>query len=192
MALSADHREKMTQSLINAAEQIIMSKKSSVLTAGEVAKAAGIARNSIYRYVDSVDDLRGLVLKRHIPKWLKAVEEQISMSSDPREQIVIWVEANLRQAITMGHGWMMEMGRSDSPSKVTLEVMDQSHRLMRQALAHSWMALLSDPHRARSAAAFTRGILDAGFRQLDQGIDAELVIEMAKKAAEGLVCQVVA
>lgn len=53
-------REKVLDSLIDSADRTLRSGRK--LTAAEVSSAAGIARNSIYRYVDSVDDLRGLVL----------------------------------------------------------------------------------------------------------------------------------
>ena len=54
----AEHREHIRVALIDAAEAIL--RAGEPLTAGVVSGAAGIARNSIYRYVDSVDDLRGL------------------------------------------------------------------------------------------------------------------------------------
>ena len=47
--------------------------ESIALTAAAIAKRAGIARNSIYRYVTSVNDLRRLVIERYMPGWMAAV-----------------------------------------------------------------------------------------------------------------------
>ena len=55
-----EHRENVRTALVDAAESIVRTEGVDGLTAGAVTKAAGIACNSIYRYVDSVDDLRGL------------------------------------------------------------------------------------------------------------------------------------
>ena len=138
------------------------------LTAGAVTSAAGIARNSIYRYVDSVDDLRGLVLARHLPAWIDAVAAELGAVDDPAERIVVWGRANLQQA---------------APAKV----MDDSQAVMRDAIAQAWAALVKDPTQLRIAAGLTRGLLEAGFRQLDTGMPVDVVVDLGEKAARGLV-----
>ena len=80
----AQHRAMVQRRLIDAAEEIMRSGEPQRLTAGAVTSAAGIARNSIYRYVDSVDDLRGLVLARHLPAWIDAVAAELEAVDDPR------------------------------------------------------------------------------------------------------------
>jgi len=105
--------------LIDAAEEIMRSGEPEKLTAGAVTAAAGIARNSIYRYVDSVDDLRGLVLARHLPAWIDAVAAELEAVEAPTERIVVWVRANLQQAARTGHGWLMGLSRSITPSPAT-------------------------------------------------------------------------
>lgn len=62
-----EHREMMIARLVDAAEKILKDEPGKPLSAGAVAAAAGIARNSIYRYVGSVEDLRLLVLERNVP-----------------------------------------------------------------------------------------------------------------------------
>ena len=70
-ATVAEHRENVLAALVDASERIL--RAGDPLTAGVVSSAAGIARNSIYRYVESVDDLRVLVLERYLPGWERAV-----------------------------------------------------------------------------------------------------------------------
>ena len=172
--------------LIDAAEEIMRSGEPEKLTAGAVTAAAGIARNSIYRYVDSVDDLRGLVLARHLPAWIDAVAELEAVEA-PTERIVVWVRANLQQAARTGHGWLMGLSRSITPSPATAKVMDDSHAVMRDSIAQAWAALVQDPMQLRVAAGLTRGLLEAGFRQLDSGMPVDVVVDLGEKAARGLV-----
>ena len=70
-----EHHEQVMTSLIDAAEQILREEGPGALTAGAVSSRAGVARNSIYRYVESIDDLRGLVVERYMPGWFDAVQE---------------------------------------------------------------------------------------------------------------------
>lgn len=187
----AQHRAMVQRRLVDAAEDIMRSGEPEKLTAGAVTSAAGIARNSIYRYVDSVDDLRGMVLARHLPAWIEAVSQELEEIEDPAERIVVWVRANLQQAARTGHGWLMGLSRSITPSPATAKVMEAAHAVMRDAVAQAWGQLIADPVRMRSAAGLTRGLLEAGFRQLDSGMPVGLVVEVGESAARGLVAGIV-
>ena len=99
----------------------------------------------------------------------------------------MWVRANLQQAARTGHGWLMGLSRSIAPSPATAKVMDDSHAVMRDAIAQAWAALVKDPTQLRIAAGLTRGLLEAGFRQLDTGMPVDVVVDLGEKAARGLV-----
>lgn len=177
----AEHRAHVHERLIDAAEQLM--RTGEPLTATAVSTAAGIARNSIYRYVDCVDDLRGLVVARYLPAWLAEVERALAQAASPADQVVAWVRVNLAQASASGHGWLMEASRA-TPS----EPVEQAHLDMRNTVSHAWLQLLNgDVARAMIAGSLTMGVLEGGFRQLNQGAPAELVIELAGRAADGLV-----
>ena len=45
----------------------------------------------------------------------------------------------------------------------------------------------SAPTQLRIAAGLTRGLLEAGFRQLDTGMPVDVVVDLGEKAARGLV-----
>lgn len=184
-ATIAEHRANIQTKLVDAAEEILRSDEPERLTAATVARAAGIARNSIYRYVESVDDLRGMVLSRYMPAWLGAVEEALAGVTDPIDRLVVYTATNLRESARSGHGWMMTMARSPM-SPATEKVMHDAHTMMRDVLSSAWMELLQDPHGARVAAGLTGGVLEAGFRQLDSGLDTEMVVDIASRAVRGL------
>ncbi|MGV8846338.1 TetR/AcrR family transcriptional regulator [Tessaracoccus sp.] len=182
-----EHRAMVQQQLVDAAEQILRSGQPDALTASAVTAAVGIARNSIYRYVESVDDLRGLVLARHLPAWLDAVEHELSSIEDPGDRIAVWVRANVEQAARSGHGWLMGLGQTTVPSEATMKVMETAHAIMRDVLADAWMRLVDDRETAMVAAGFTRGILEAGFKQLDAGRNPELVARLGEQSARCIV-----
>lgn len=187
----AEHRTMVQQQLVDAAEQILRSRQPDALTASAVTHAVGIARNSIYRYVDSVDDLRGLVLARHLPSWLDAVENELASIEDPADRIAVWVRANVEQADRSGHGWLMSLGQTTAPSEATIKVMESAHAIMRDVLANAWSALVEDRDSAMVGAALVRGLLDACFKQLDAGRDVELVARLGEESARRVVATVV-
>ncbi len=187
----AEHRTMVQQHLVDAAEQILRSGQPDALTASAVTHAVGIARNSIYRYVDSVDDLRGLVLARHLPSWLDAVESELASIDDPADRIAVWVRANVEQAARSGHGWLMSLGQTTAPSEATIKVMESAHAIMRDVLANAWGKLVDDRETAMVGAALVRGLLDACFKQLDAGRDVELVAQLGEESTRRVVATVV-
>lgn len=186
-ATVAEHREQIRGALVDAAEQIL--RAGEPLTAGVVSSAAGIARNSIYRYVDSVDDLRGMVLARYLPAWDRAVTEALAPLADPGDRIVAWVRVNLEQAEVTGHSWLMDISRGAgaTPSSATAEVADYAHRILRDALGSAWLDLVADKETARIQSALTLGLLQAAFQQLDSAIGTDRLITATEQAARALV-----
>lgn len=184
----AEHRARVRSRLVDAAERILRAGHSQQLTAGAVSAGAGIARNSIYRYVDSVDDLRSMVVERYLPDWLAAVDQALGRAETPAERVVAWVQANLEQAAETGHGWLMEAARALSPLPAVDAAVLQAHTGLRQALIEAWQEVLAgDVERSGIAAALTVGILEAAFRQLDNGAPAELVVQLGVAATRAVV-----
>lgn len=183
-----EHREMIRTRLIDAAEAILRETPSGPLTARAVTAMAGIARNSIYRYVDAVEDLRGLVVDRYLPDWLTAVAKGVEAESIPEDRVVAWVRVNLEQASVTGHGWLMEAARARMPNASIDEAVAQAHTGMRDTLTGAWTDLLSaHPDRVTIATGLTVGIVDAGFRQLDRGQPGNLVLQLGTTAARALV-----
>lgn len=183
-ATVAEHRELVRGALVDAAEAIL--RAGEPLTAGVVSAAAGIARNSIYRYVDSVDDLRGMVLARYLPAWDKAVSEALAPIPDPGDRIVEWVRVNLEQARATGHSWLMDISRGAS-STSTSEIADYAHSILRDALGSAWLELSGDETEARIQSALTLGLLEAAFQRLDSGLPVDRLIDATVQGARSLV-----
>lgn len=183
----AEHRAQVQTRLVDAAE-VILRTGSEELTAGAVSTRAGIARNSIYRYVDSVDDLRGLVVERYLPAWQEAVTRAMDAAPSPRERIVVWVVANLTQAAVTGHAWLMAAARTRPTDSVLGTAANRAHTGMRDSLIEAWSELLgAGADQVAVAVGLTSGILNAGFRELDTDHPTDLVISMSETATRGLV-----
>ncbi|WP_208310126.1 TetR/AcrR family transcriptional regulator [Dermatophilus congolensis] len=181
-----EHRANVRATLIDTAEHIMRTDGSHALTAGAVTAAVGIARNSIYRYVDSVDDLRALVLERHLPSWLNAVNEAVTRAHTPAEQIDAWCRSNLEQAATTGHGWLMNITKNTPLTDGTRQAVAHAHRNTQDMLLTAWQHLTADDTQAQIGAELTRSMVDAGFRLLDRGMPAEHVITATLNATSRL------
>ena len=191
----AEHRAQVQTRLVDAAEAVLRAGEGAALTAGAVSSAAGIARNSIYRYVDSVDELRAMVVARYLPAWLAAVDEAVAEAADSRSRLIAWVRANLAEAAAAGHGWLMEAMRTAPTTaghSIPVEAVDHAHALMRDVVVATWRDLLGgDEERSAVAAAMTLAIVDTGFRQLDAGRPPDLVDDVCARAVDGLIDRLV-
>lgn len=111
-----EHRRHTMNALLDSAEAIMHEQGGDALTPANVSKGAGIARNSIYRYVKDMKDLRRQLMARHMPKWLDALEEGLGDITDPAEIVVQWVKINLEQSVLQGHDWMTQIPLNDAES----------------------------------------------------------------------------
>lgn len=109
-----EHHAMVKARLIAATEAVLREKGPNGLSAGAVAEQAGIARNSIYRYVDSVDDLKLLALEQHLPRWSEAVFSRIDAQADPTENLARFAVACLYQTQDSSHGFLMSLMRTSA------------------------------------------------------------------------------
>lgn len=179
-----EHHAKVSAALVDAAEEIV--RAGDQLTAGAVAARAGMSRNSIYRYVDSVDDLRGLVLERHLPGWMAGVREELEAVTHPAEWIRGWCRAHLRQARQTGHAWLMALARSGPVAGGTREAVEDAHTNLQAELTSVWREIVADPSVAEVRTILTRRLVDAGLALLDEGRDFDLVVAEVDHAVVGL------
>lgn len=160
-----EHRELVLERLVDSAEQILQANPEQPLTAHAVAEGAGVARNSIYRYVASVSDLVAMVIARHLPPWLQAVDQRLCNVKDPAQRICVWVLANLEQATHSSHTWLMQVANGPSLGKHTVEEVYGMHEGVEVSLVSEWSKLGSSTPLLHSA--ITRAILESGFRAID-------------------------
>ncbi|MGA4858913.1 TetR/AcrR family transcriptional regulator [Streptomyces koyangensis] len=181
-----EHRAQRLAQLIDAAEAILSEGGVDALTAGAVAARAGIARNSIYRYFDSIDDLLELLVAREFPAWTAAVEEAVAAEDTPGEQVAAYVRANLQQAARGTHGWRASLSRGSlSPS--ARQRVRKLHTTLHEVLAAS-VDGLGHPQPELTVAVI-QAVTDACVRRIDQGDDLQTVSAYATDAVRRLLAQ---
>lgn len=183
-ATVGEHRAQKLELLISAAEEILAEDGLGALTAGAVAGRAGLARNSLYRYFDSIDDLVELVVTREFPLWIEAVESAVAAQRTPRDRIIAYVEASLRQAAASTHGWRSSLARQSLSDPARLRVRDMHLEL--DNILRNAFAGLADDHAGLQLDVI-KSLVDACIRRIDAGDDdLEDVVSYAREATRRL------
>ena len=184
----AEHRERITTALIDAAEELL--RRGEPLTATKVTAEVGIARNSIYRYVESINDLRTMVVARYLPTWLESLQQALASIDDPAERIVNWVTTNFSIARTGGHAFLMQVGRgSAQPESPEKKLSENAHRQVAEPLEKAWSEILVNPNGAHRWTMLTVAILEMGFYLLEVDTDPATLERDLSAAARGLIAQ---
>lgn len=170
----------MQAKLIDAAERILQA--GAPLTAGEVASAAGIARNSLYRYVDSVEDLRILVLNRHLPQWGTVVGEAMAQADSPGDKVLAYVRASLEEGAPGRQAWVMRTAGGIAPAE--RKDLDEAHAALEAVLDEQIAA--SGAENPELVATIIHRVLDAGFERMEAGDDPDQVVGSCLGAVSGL------
>ncbi|MEV5983121.1 helix-turn-helix domain-containing protein [Streptomyces sp. NPDC052114] len=178
-----EHRAQRLAQLIDAAEAVLNEGGVESLTAGAVAARAGIARNSIYRYFDSIEDLLELVVTREFPAWIEAVDRAIERETSPQGKAAAYVRANLEQAARGTHGWRASLSRGSLSPSARERVRDL-HTSLHEALGRI-VRELGDPQPELTVAVL-QAVVDACIRRIDQGDELATVSDFATGAVQRL------
>lgn len=180
MGTRDENREKTLVAIIDAAEYILKDGGVPALTAGAVAERVGLARNSLYRYVDSIDDLRGRVIVRLLPAYLGDIRAAVDAATSPTEKLAAYVDVNLRIA---NHSLMMELAQGLPPE--TEAQVSGIHTQLIDAMS----ALLAPfrPTNPPLVGELIQGIITAGFQALDRGHNLDQTIGYCTRAALAVV-----
>lgn len=195
-----EHHEIVKERLIDATEQILREGGMGALSAGAVAAKAGIARNSIYRYVDSVDDLRLLMIARYVPRWRAAVFAEVDETADPGVRLEQFMVASLKQTGEASHTWLMNLmrtrGKSAGKRSEGAPKHAQEHGAARNEIAniHGLIAgfmqeqwSLIDIEGPERWAGFAGSLLYSAFQQVERGADIAEVAADLGRATRALV-----
>ncbi|WP_336248957.1 TetR/AcrR family transcriptional regulator [Stomatohabitans albus] len=172
------HRAQMEDKLIDAAQTLLIDQDDRAFTAQAVAQHVGIARNSLYRYVDSIDDLRARVIARWLPTWIDAVDAAVATATNPRDKLLAYIDINLEYAHASSHGKLITIAQSLSPEyRATIT---SAHEQL-AGMVTDWCARL-DPDGYVLTAAFIQAILNTGFDQLARGGELSTIRKRCRSA----------
>ncbi|WP_216378484.1 TetR/AcrR family transcriptional regulator [Arcanobacterium phocae] len=187
-----EHHDIVFEKLVNSAEEILRSPDNLPFTAGAVAKKAGIARNSIYRYVPSVDHLRLLVLERYLPAWKERATAAMEAADVPSEKLIALVDVSMELGAETGHQWLINVLKTTKLTPEAFESMESLppsvvnfHRELAMQIVKLWDQI--DPVAAPMNARITRSLMDCGLRALDDGLELHEVRSSVLGAVQSLI-----
>ncbi len=176
----AEHRAQQREALLDAAEAILLEAGHGALTFRALGGRTGLARNSIYRYFGSRDDLIAALCERDMPRWLEELDAAMGAAGDRDARIAAFVSTQLRLVAQGSHRMAELLG--DAP-------LGPAVRARINALAYRPAALL-EPElgaHAQLTAQLIQGVVNAGVRLLHGAGTLEEVEPLTVDLAQTLV-----
>lgn len=183
VTMTVQYRTEIRTAIVDAASEILASEGVEKLTAGRIAERVGLARNSLYRYVESMDEVRALVVREHMPGWISGVHEAVDAADSTVEKILAYADENLRQAQRIGHAWLMTVAMS-LPQDLLVQHLDQHCDLESKLMA---LCEEIDPDGADITHALVHAVIGRSFTKLEDGADFEQVRVRCLDGVAGLV-----
>jgi AcrR family transcriptional regulator len=156
----AEHRAQQREALLDAAEAILLESGHDALTFRALGERTGLARNSIYRYFTSRDDLIAALCERDMPRWLEQLEAAMATADGQDARVAAFVSTQLRLVAHGSHRMAELLG--DAP-------LGPAVRARINALAYRPASLLEPelgPHDPKLVAQLVQGVVNAGVRLL--------------------------
>lgn len=92
--LKAQRREAAAESVFQAAEEVIIAKGLEGATMQEIARQAGCAAGTLYRYFRNKEELIGLLLDRHMQRLEAAFRDAVSRTEDGLERLCLGLQVS--------------------------------------------------------------------------------------------------
>jgi AcrR family transcriptional regulator len=159
-----EHRSRMEAALVDAAEEIL--REGAGLTVGAVARRVGIARSSVYKYVDSVDDLIEAVVARDFPRWVAAVRREVDTAHTPQDRVLAYARANIVEGSGRDHHWRVGLARASLSQEALGRLMalhGQLEAILEEAIGEMDVRY---PDLLRAA---VQSLVDTAIRAIDAG-----------------------
>ena len=178
----AEHRARQREQLLDAAERLLIDGGIGALNFRVLGEQTGLARNSIYRYFASRDDIIAAVCERELPEWLERLELAMADESDLDGRVAAFVRTQLT-LVAQGHHRLATI-LGDAPLGPAVRARINALAYRPAVLMEPELAALCDPHPQLSAQ-LLQGVVNAGVRLLHGAADVAEVeaatIEMAQR-----------
>ena len=159
----AEHRAQQREALLDAAERILLEEGHQALSFRALGERTGLARNSIYRYFSSRDDLIAGLCERDMPRWLEQLEAAMAAAGDSDARVAAFVSTQLGLVAHGSHRMAQLLG--DAPLGPAVRARINALAYRPAALLEPELARVGDPD-ARLAAQLVQGVVNAGVRLL--------------------------
>jgi len=169
----AAHRAEMESALLAAAESLLAEQGPQAVTLSAVGSRVGIARNSVYEYFISREDLVGAVIEAAFREWSESVLEALDRDLPPKETIEQYARTTLEKIARGDHRAMAALGTEGLPDERRTGIGKLHERLLEpMETALGEMGVDNPAMTAR----LLQGFVDAGFREIERGLEPDAVV----------------
>lgn len=177
----AENRRLREQQILDAAEQLLLDRGQRALTFTALSQLTGLARNSLYDYYASGDELIAAICERQLARWTGPVEAALSAEDDPAARLRAYVDVQLRLVAAGQHEIAVALGEA---------MLSPAVRERIKAVHNVWITVAADAFRALGhpepgiAAGLVQGMIDGAIRQIHAGADPGAVRAAAHELLE--------
>ncbi|MFJ4855500.1 TetR/AcrR family transcriptional regulator [Streptomyces sp. NPDC088730] len=179
-ATVAEHHAQQRLALVRAARELLESGDADAVTFTAIAKATGLARNSVYKYFPGRPELLAAVVEDAMPRWTDAIRAGMSAAGTPEEKITAYVSSQLA-LVRGGEHRIAQALAGVRDAAVVRESAVRAHRELLTPLIGALTELgEEDPRRT---ALLLQGIVNAATTAIENGDDAAAVTDRAVRMA---------
>jgi AcrR family transcriptional regulator len=166
------HRMRRERQLLDAAERLLLEHGHSALTFTALSQATGLARNSLYEYFDSRDELIAAICERELLRWSAPVEAAVAAHADPADQLRAYVDVQLD---------LVQAGRHQLAVALVGATLTPEARKRIRGVHDAWLDLAAQALVALGhpepvvTAGLIQSLIDGATRQLHAGADPDAV-----------------
>ncbi|MEU0831168.1 helix-turn-helix domain-containing protein [Streptomyces sp. NPDC005969] len=179
-ATVAEHHAQQRLALVRAARALLEGGDAEAVTFTAVAKATGLARNSVYKYFPGRPELLAAVVEDAMPRWTSAIRAGMSAATTPEQKIAAYVTSQL-ELVRSGEHRIAQALAGVRDAVVVRESAAQAHRELLTPLTGA-LAELGDDDPRRTAL-LLQGIVNAATTAIESGDDAAAVTGRAVRMA---------
>lgn len=180
----AAHRAFQEQALLDAAGEILLDEGFEALSFRRLGEATGLARNSIYRYFDSRDELIAALCEREMPDWMRELELAMAAVERLDERVETFVATQLRLVAAGRHQLAEALAAAPLGPRARARINALSYApavALERALAE---AECSEPE---VTAQLVQGVIGAAIRLLRHGGEPAVVAAATQRSAVAIV-----
>ncbi|MFD7720999.1 TetR/AcrR family transcriptional regulator, partial [Streptomyces sp. NPDC059814] len=167
-ATVAEHHAQQRLALVRAARELLESGDADAVTFTAIAKATGLARNSVYKYFPGRPELLAAVVEDAMPRWTEAIRAGMSAAGTPEEKIAAYVSSQLA-LVRDGEHRIAQALAGVRDAAVVRESAVRAHRELLTPLIGALTELgEEDPRRT---ALLLQGIVNAATTAVESGDD---------------------
>ncbi|MFD8956137.1 TetR/AcrR family transcriptional regulator, partial [Streptomyces anulatus] len=179
-ATVAEHHAQQRLALVRAARELLESGDAGAVTFTAIAKATGLARNSVYKYFPGRPELLAAVVEDAMPRWTDAIRAGMSAAATPEEKIAAYVSSQL-DLVRGGEHRIAQALAGVQDAKVVRESAMRAHQELLTPLIGALTDLgEQDPRRT---SLLLQGIVNAATTAIENGDDPDAGTDLAGRKA---------